>query len=281
MKIKHGKRKFRLWSLRKKEPSVMETLRQERKYLLTQNNDFYSREAYKALRTNVYFSLTGEEACKVVIVTSSMPSEGKSTTAANLAISFAQAGKKTLIIDCDMRKPKLSRLLNLKSKVGLSNVLMNPQLCKEAVLHTGEHNMRAMTAGDIPPNPSELLGSTRMQELIKILRESFEYIILDTPPVNVVTDAVVLSPLSDGTLFVVRAGQSERGAVRRAVDQLERANAKLMGFVINGVDNHSTAYGKYRQGYQKSGYGYGENAPEAMKENKTTRDFETTFETTL
>lgn len=259
----------------------METLRQERKYLLTQNNDFYSREAYKALRTNVYFSLTGEEACKVVIVTSSMPSEGKSTTAANLAISFAQAGKKTLIIDCDMRKPKLSRLLNLKSKVGLSNVLMNPQLCKEAVLHTGEHNMRAMTAGDIPPNPSELLGSTRMQELIKILRESFEYIILDTPPVNVVTDAVVLSPLSDGTLFVVRAGQSERGAVRRAVDQLERANAKLMGFVINGVDNHSTAYGKYRQGYQKSGYGYGENAPEAMKENKTTRDFETTFETTL
>ena len=243
---------------RQKKLSVMEIIHKERACLLFNNHDFYLQEAYKSLRTNVIFSMTGEQESNVLQVTSSMPSEGKSTTAANLAISFAQNGKKTLLIDCDMRKPKLSRLLGLKSKKGLSNVLVKPDEWNQAILATQQEGLSAMTAGDIPPNPSELLGSKRMQDLIMILRKEFEYIILDTPPVNIVTDAVVLSPVADGTLLVVRAGQSERGAVHRAVEQLSRTDTKLLGFVLNGVEQEVHPYGAYRhKKAEEKGYGYG------------------------
>lgn len=259
MKTKRAKAKG-AWLLgRKKELSPMEILHQEQKQLLTEQKDFYIEEAYKSLRTNVMFSLTDDSESKVVLVTSSMPGEGKSTTSANLAISFAQAGKKTLLIDCDMRKPKLSRLMNLKSNVGLSNVLMHPKLCESAILSTKEHMLKAMTAGDVPPNPSELLGSQRMKELLKLLRNEFDYIILDTPPVNVVTDAMVLSPLTDGAIFVVRSGLAERGAVQRAVNQLKRTNVKLLGFVLNGVEKQNSTYGKYRTNGYGYGYGYGDH----------------------
>jgi len=242
----------------------------ERKGLLSSNSDFFIREAYKTLRTNVSFSLTGEERCKVIVVTSSLQGEGKSVTAVNLAISYAMTDCRVLIIDCDLRRPKLARLMNQSSKIGLSNVLMRPELLKEAILPAAVEGVDVLLAGDIPPNPSELLGSPRMERMIEDLRKSYDYIILDSPPVNMVTDAVVLAPKSDGVLFLVRAFQSERGAVMHAVNQLGYANVKILGFVLNGVDMEKSGtygykkyhykkyrrYGRYSYGYSR-GYGYG------------------------
>jgi capsular exopolysaccharide synthesis family protein len=238
-------------------------LQEERKFLLSSRSDFYVREAYKILRTNVSFALTGEEKSKVIVVTSSLQSEGKSITAANLAISYAMTDRKVLLVDCDMRRPKLARLMNTNSKVGLSNLLMDPSLKEEAILSTSVSGLDVLLAGDIPPNPSELLSSPRMQRLIAELREQYDFVILDSPPINMVTDAVVIAPQSDGVLFLVRANHSERGAVIHAVEQLEYAKAKILGFVLNGVEMENThyGYGKYRYKryarYSRYGYGHG------------------------
>ena len=239
-------------------------IREDRKNLLTPKSDFFIREAYKTLRTNVSFSLTGEEKSKIVLVTSSLQSEGKSITATNLAISYAQTDRKVLLIDCDLRRPKMARLLQVSSPVGLSNVLMEPYLIKEALISTGLPNLDVLLSGDIPPNPSELLSSPRMARLLEDVRKNYDIVILDTPPVNMVIDAVVLAPLTDGVLFVVRANQSERGAVIHAVEQLEYAKAKILGFVLNGAALESTNYGygkhryrRYRRYGRYGGYGYG------------------------
>ena len=235
-------------------------IQEERKYLLSAKDDFFLQEAYKTLRTNVMFSLTGESDSKIITVTSSNQSEGKSITATNLALSFVAADKRTLLIDCDLRKPKLARLLQLNSQVGLSNVLMEPKLLSQAVLPFQDTGLKVILAGNIPPNPSELLGSKRMQKLLTELRNVYEYIVLDSPPINMVTDAAVLANQTDGVLFVVRAGHADRGGVLHAVDQLEYANAKILGFVLNGASSEGSGYGYKRYGYKRYGYkryGYG------------------------
>ena len=237
-------------------------LETEQKFILTDKSDFFIREAYKTLRTNVTFALAGEDGGKVLMVTSAMKSEGKSITSLNLAISYAQMNKRVLLIDCDLRRPKLARLLDTRSSVGLSNVLVSPELKSKAILDSKIPGLQVLLAGDVPPNPSELLGSGRMKRLVEELRGSYDYIILDTSPVNMVTDACVLIPYCDGVLLVVRAGQSDRAAVRGAVEQLEYSQAKILGFVLNGVDlerRNKYGYGKYRRygyGYGR-GYGYG------------------------
>ena len=235
------------------EHMLLET---EQKFILSDKSDFFIREAYKTLRTNVTFSLAGDEGCKVVLVTSAMKSEGKSITSLNLAISYAQMNKRVLLVDCDLRRPKIARLLDMRSNVGLSNVLVSPELKGKAILNTHVPGLQVLLAGDVPPNPSELLGSARMQRLLEELGNSYDYIILDSSPVNMVTDASVLIPYCSGVLLVVRAGQSDRGAVRSAVEQLEYSQAKILGFVLNGVDmekRNKYSYGKYR----RYGYGYG------------------------
>lgn len=251
-----------------------EKISAERKNLLNNGNDFFIREAYKTLRTNVSFSLAGVEGCKVVTITSSMQSEGKSITAVNLALSLVGADKRVLLIDCDLRKPKVGRLLNMSAQTGLTNVLVDMDQL-EASIHTyDDTGLQVLLSGSIPPNPSELLGSIRMHELIGRMREKFDYIILDTPPINMVTDAVVLGTIVDGYLFIVRAKESERGAVLHAIDQLSYSQAKILGFVLNGVALEKTSYGyskhhyrrysygRYRRyhshyGYDGKGYGYG------------------------
>ena len=248
----------------------VKSIQEERSNLLTPKSDFFIREAYKTLRTNVSFALTGEEECNVIIVTSSMQGEGKSITATNLAISYAMTDRKVLLVDCDLRRPKLARLLQMSSKAGLSNLIMKPELKQQAILESSTPGLDIMLSGDIPPNPSELLGSPRMQRLLKQLREEYDFIILDTPPINMVTDAVVLAPQSDGVLFLVRANHTDRGAVMHAVSQLEYAKAKILGFVLNDVNMEKThygykqyrysrysRYGRYGYGHGYGGYGYG------------------------
>lgn len=233
----------------------------ERRHMLSPDSDFFIREAYKTLRTNTMFSLAGRDGCKVALLTSSLQGEGKSITALNLAISFAEAENRVLLIDCDLRRPKLARLLRKSSRTGLSNLLLDPSLLGKAILPSGIERLDVILSGDVPPNPSELLGSARMGALLTQLRERYDYIILDTPPVNMVTDAVVLAPKSDGVLFVVRAGQSERGPVMRAVEQLEYAQVKILGFILDDVSGCGSSYGhgRYgRYGYGRYGYGYGQ-----------------------
>ena len=246
-------------SMRQREISQ---IKGERAHILSSKSDFFLREAYKTLRTNLFFSLAGdrEENSHVVMVTSSLQSEGKSITTLNLCISLAQDGKKVILIDCDLRKPKLARLLSCSAPAGLSNLLLDPQLLSQAVIHRGDLALDIILSGDIPPNPSELLGSSRMEHLLDNLRQNYDYIVLDTPPVNLVTDSAILAPKTDGVAFVVRAGQTERGAIIHAVEQIEYAKAKILGFILNGVDMGQTGYGykKYsRYGYKKYDYGYG------------------------
>ncbi len=234
----------------------------DRSQIILNNDDFYIREAYKALRTNVMFSLTDSKQSHVILVTSANPSEGKSTTSANLAISFAELGIRTLLIDCDMRKPKIGRLFKMKNVAGLSDVLFNKQDDTTSFFRVNNSELYIMTAGTIPPNPSELLASNRMKYLIESLREKFEYIILDMPPVNVVTDAVVASSLADGILLVVRSNVSERSSVLRTMAQLERTNTKILGAVMTMVEE--TNSNGYSRKYE---YGYGYE-PTTAKEGK-------------
>jgi len=246
---------------KKGERQKSQSIQDERRNLLSVRDDFFIREAYKTLRTNVSFALGADDKSKVIIVSSSLQSEGKSITAVNLAISYAMANHKVLVVDCDLRRPKIARLMQLNAKVGLSNLLIDPKLKKEAILPSDIDNLDILLSGSIPPNPSELLGSSRMQELLDELRESYDYIFLDSPPINIVTDTVVLAPKSDGVLFLVRANKSECGAVAYGVKQLEYSKAKILGFVLNGVDMEKTHYGNKKYGYRRyfrySRYGYG------------------------
>lgn len=249
-------------------------VKMERKRILNDNSGFFMQEAYKTLRTNVNFSLADTEGCKVLMVTSAVKSEGKSLTALNLAISLAQIDKKVLIMDCDLRRPKLNRLLDISAPSGISNVLMDVSMLDKAIIHNKDYAIDVILAGDIPPNPAELLSSVRMQKLLENLRQRYDYIIVDSPPVNLVIDAVALSPRCDGVLLVVRANSSERGAVIHAMQQLEYVKANVLGFVFNAVTSESgSGYGKYRYhqysrytryhnrygyyGYGYGGYGYG------------------------
>ena len=154
----------------------IETIADERRNLLSPKSEFFVREAYKTLRTNVSFSLTNEEKCHVIVMTSSMQGEGKTITTMNLAISYAQTDRKVLVIDCDLRRPKLARLMQMSSAVGLSNLILNPKLINNAILPTHVKGLDVILAGDIPPNPSELLGSSRMEHIVGCLREKYDFI---------------------------------------------------------------------------------------------------------
>ena len=242
-------------------------VKHDRKHILSRKSGFYLQEAYRALRTNVNFALADIEGSKVVMVTSALQSEGKSLTAMNLAIALGQADNKVLLMDCDLRRPRMARLLNLNAPAGLSNVLMDYSLLDVAIVNSEEHGIDLILAGDIPPNPAELLSSGRMQKLLEQMRTQYDYVIMDSPPVDLVVDAVAMSSLCDGVLFVVRANQSERGAVIHGMDH---AGANVIGFVFNGVTAETTrGYGKYRyRKYARNGryskyyrygmqYGYG------------------------
>ncbi len=226
---------------------------EEQNKILNDDSPFYVKEAYKTLRTNIMFSLP-MSGCKIIAVTSSLASEGKSTNSANLAVAFAQTNAKVLLIDCDLRKPDVARLFGKTSRVGLSNVLVNLATIEETVLSTNQPNLKIMCSGDIPPNPSELLNSDRMKEVLDTLSETYDYIILDTPPVNLVTDTSVLSKYVSGIVLVVRANSTKKDELANAIRQLQFTDTKkILGFILNGnpLEKH---YGKYR--YKKTAYHY-------------------------
>ena len=218
-----------------KKQNAVNSLATQRRFILGEKSNFHVREAYKSLRTNMRFFLN-EEGCKKICITSGAMSEGKSITILNLAISIAEDDKRVLLIDADMRRPTLARLLNAPASPGLSNVLAGLASEKDAVHRSAYSNLDVMFAGDIPPNPSELLGNRRMRELLDNLSEKYDYILVDTPPVNVVTDTCVVAGMLHGVLYLVRKDKADRASVIKGVNQLELTGARLLGFVMNGAD---------------------------------------------
>ena len=204
-------------------------------------------EAYRTLRSNVEFAAV-DAPVRTLLVTSAVPGEGKTVTAANLAVVFAQAGRKVLLVDADLRKPRVHAMFDLANAHGLTTMLRSDTVRPEAVSHlTEEANLRVLTTGPLPPNPAELLGSHRMQAVMGLLRESADLVIFDSPPLQAVTDSAVLSSVADGTLLVIDAGRSRRRAVRTAGEILARAGANVLGVVLNRMPAkaHSDYVGYY------------------------------------
>jgi capsular exopolysaccharide synthesis family protein len=201
-------------------------------------------EAYRSLRTNIQFYNLGER-MRRLLVTSSGPNEGKSTTSANLAITFAQAGNQVILLDADLRRPFLHRVFQVSNLVGLTNVMVGEATLEEAIRSTEVPGLSLLTSGPIPPNPAEMLGSTRMRELLDQLADLADVVIIDSPPVIAVTDASVLAPLVDGVILVAGAGLVNRDMAQRAKAQLEAVRAKVLGVVLNGVEVEGSGYYYY------------------------------------
>lgn len=202
-------------------------------------------EAYRVMRTNVLFSSIDKK-IKTIAVTSSGPAEGKSTTAANFVIALAQAGSRVLLIDADLRKPRLHKYFGLSNTSGLTNIIVEDADWKK-VLHNIEELplVDVITSGPIPPNPSELCGSVKMQNFIYDLKSEYDYIVMDTPPVGVVTDAALIGAHADGTILVVASGNVEIEAARRSKLLLENVKANIIGVVLNKIPTNDSGYYKY------------------------------------
>jgi len=200
-------------------------------------------EAYKILRTNIQFSSLDKQ-LKVLLITSPGATEGKSTTASNLAIAMAQTDKKVLLIDCDLRKPSIHRVFGLVNEMGLANVLVEGLDYHRISNLVDVPNLEVLTSGPKPPNPPELLGSARMKDFIAKVREEYDTVILDTPPVLPVTDAAILSTLADGVVFVISHGKTQFNMAVQAKENLEKvdSSARIIGTVINNIPS-SSSYG--------------------------------------
>lgn len=233
---------------------------------LHKNLDFAATEQYKLLRTNLSFTLPDEKKCFVIGVTSSVRGEGKSTTSINLSYVLAEAGKKVLLVDGDLRIPSIAKKMDLQRTPGLTNLIIDGNYDQIENYRAEEfEKWYIVPAGDLPPNPSELLGSRKMEKFINAVSEDFDYIIIDLPPVNIVSDTLAISRLLDGVLLVVRQDYTSKKDIDDCVSQLKLSNVKVLGFVMNVIRGEGAGYRyRYRYGYRryskyykKYGYKYG------------------------
>jgi len=221
--------------------------------IINPDTPFRVIEAYKTARTNLMFTLAGESGCKRIIVTSPISREGKSTTAINLAITFAQTGARVIVIDADLRRPRLHIYLEQKNDVGMAQYLGGFKSdYHEVVRHIPHYNLDCITGGPVPPNPSELLISSAMGKLLDGLSEEYDYIIVDSPPVNLVTDSVSIAEHMSGALLVVRQNYTTSESLNQAISALEFGKIKILGYVLNASEN--LRRGTYKKSYYKSGY---------------------------
>lgn len=217
-------------------------------------------EAYRKVRTNLQF-MNIDHNLKKVVVTSAGPSEGKSSVVGNLGMSLAVAGHKVLIVDCDYRKPKQHRFFALSNIAGAMEVMLGEESLDDVIQRTVEENLDVLTTGQKPPNPSEVLGSKRFQEIISSVEKEYDFILFDTPPVGMVTDAAVLSRFSDGVIIVAAVGQEDIRAIENAQMQLQDIGAKILGVILNKVPVEEGGY----YGYIYNHYYYGENHKEKRR----------------
>ena len=238
---------------------------------LHKNLDFTATEQYKLIRANLDFTLPMNEKCPVIGVTSSMRGEGKSTTAVNLAYVFAEKGSKVLLIDGDLRIPSIAKKLGLESTPGLADLLRGKGAQISEFQSLLMKNWFVLPSGDIPPNPSELLGSARMENILGQLREIFDYIIIDLPPVNIVSDAISISSLITGMIVVIREEYTEKKELERCLRQLNMSNVNILGCVMNEAKSGGGSYGRYRKyryyKYYKY-YRYYQTDPKDLKDSK-------------
>jgi len=202
-------------------------------------------EAFRTLRTNLEFTSL-DKPLRSMVVTSASPEEGKSTTLANLAVTMAQAGKQVLLVDCDLRRPSLHQIFNVRPTPGLTDMMRDDALLNKPPLQeTPVSNLWLLPSGTIPPNPAELIASRRMSEVIAALQQHADIVLFDAPPVIAVTDAAVLSSKVDAVLLVISAGKTKRDHAKKAKALLEKVNAHLIGTVLNNVKGEAALYQYY------------------------------------
>jgi len=233
---------------------------------------FAAKEQYNLLRTSLGFTLPEDEICSIIGVTSPIRSEGKSTTSMNLAYSIANSGKRVLLIDGDMRIPTVAKCLNIHSRPGLSNILMafDPD---DVPIYRSEKtdNLFVIPAGTIPPNPSELIGSSRMKKVLDFLSQGFDFIIIDLPPVNIVSDPLEVSKFLSGLIVVIRENHTDKREILNCVRLLNLSNANILGYVYNSTTNDDIAYSKkyrYRKYKKYYKYDYTQSEPKNKQEIK-------------
>ena len=230
-------------------------------YLVTQERpNSASAEAYRSLRTSILFAGL-DQGLKVIEITSSSPFEGKTTTAANLAYVMAEAGRRTLIVSCDLRKPRIHEFFGAPNAIGFTSVLLDSWPLEMAILPVaGAENLWILPAGPAPSNPSELLGSRLSRELFATLRDQFDVLVIDTPPAVPVTDPAVLATIADATVVVARAGRTKKSQLETALSILDRVEAPVLGMVLNVADELDRYRSPYQYGYGEA-YGYVSSAP--------------------
>lgn len=221
--------------------------------ILNTNPPFAVVEAYKSLRYNLKFVLSTKNKNSLVI-SSPYSGDGKSTILANIAISIAQNNEKVLLIDMDLRRPTQHRLFRIHNKAGVSNIIGDRQDI-EKVIHRGViENLDILTSGDIPPNPSEMVSSNKAKDIVKWAEEHYDYVLIDAPPVNVVSDALALSDLTAGIVLVARVGVTHKEDLQRAIENIQFVNSELLGTILNAADAEASKRQRIKSGY--SGYGY-------------------------
>ena len=220
--------------------------------LLNRNTDFSVVEAYKSIRTNIMYSMPKTEHGKVIVLTSASAGEGKTTTCINLALTFAQVNSRVLLIDCDLRKPKIHRYLKIDKKEGLSNVLCGFSELGKAIKVGVRENLDVLSAGEMPPNPAELLQTQEFERLINFLKTKYDYIFIDTPPVSLVTDATLTVKHSTGVVVLVKKNVTTYEMLDDSIEKLKTVGANIIGtVVIDGKENK-----KSRRYYHRNKYTY-------------------------
>lgn len=224
----------------------------ERPIVLVDEAPFQVEEAYNSLRTNIQF-LSADKKIKKLVITSSGPLDGKTTVSVNLGISMAKSGQRVLVIDADLRKPRVNKIFRINASPGLTNILIEGRDPDKVIVKSKERGVDLITSGPVPPNPSELLGSERMKNLLTKLEQDYDYIILDTPPAAFITDAAVLSQYADGVILVVAHKRSTYEMVDGTVNNLRTAGASVVGMVLTDVELSKMrgGYNYYRYKYHK------------------------------
>ena len=241
MRMKKKKKLFTRKGLLKANDS-----RSQEKSLIGDKLPFSAAEAYKLLRTNLDFSVAESKRCKIYGFISALPGEGKTTTAINTAYTIGETGQHVLLIEADLRLPSISKKINVPVKPGLSNYLVGNKDLASMIFPSKIHsNLDIMPAGDLPPNPAELLDSKGMKELLERLSDVYDTIIIDLPPIGVVTDGLILTKMVDGMVLVVKEDYCDKKALDDTIRKLQFADAKILGFVMNGAGSQGSKYGNY------------------------------------
>ena len=227
--------------------------------LIDEKASFAFKEAYNSLRTNIdYLAATNQY--KTILITSSGPTDGKTTTTINLAVAMANSGKRVVVVDADFRKATLASYLRInRSTPGITSVITKEKRLQEVIVRKPELKIDILPVGVLPPNPAELCGSAAIVTVLQLLSEIYDYVFVDTPPASVVTDAAILSRVVDGVILIARSDVTSKQALNLSKKSLEDVNANILGVVLNGVDFRAHGYGGYNRDYRYR-YGYGENS---------------------